>query len=83
MQKRAIIGIGRTAEVYEWGQDKVLKLYFDWFPKDWIDYEAEIGYSINKAGVSSPTIYGIVEVEGRKGIIFQRIIGKTMLKLIE
>lgn len=83
MQKGAIIGTGRTAEVYEWGQDKVLKLYYDWVPKDWVDSEIEIGYSIYKAGVSSPAIYDIVELEGRNGIAFQRINGKTMLKLIE
>ena len=83
MQKGSIIGKGMTAEVYEWGQDKVLKLYFEWFPKDWVNYEAQIGSLVYKAGVSSPAVYEMLEVEGRNGIIFQRITGRTMFRIIE
>lgn len=83
MQKGAIIGKGMTAEVYEWEHDKVLKLYYEWFPKDWVNYEAQIGSLVYKAGVSSPEVYGILEIEGRKGIVFKRISGRTMFKIIE
>ena len=83
MQKGAIIGKGMTAEVYEWGQDKVLKLYFDWYPEDWVKYEAQIGSLVHTAGVSSPAVYEMQEVDGRKGIIFQRITGRTLFELIE
>ncbi len=34
------IALGRTAEVYAWQDNQVLKLYFDWCPPDWIEYEA-------------------------------------------
>jgi uncharacterized protein (TIGR02172 family) len=83
MQKGSIIGKGMTAEVYEWEQDKVLKLYYDWFPNEWVKYEADIGCKVNKTGVSSPVVYDIIDQEGRKGIIFQRITGKSMLRIIE
>ncbi len=83
MQKGAMIGKGMTAEVYEYGQDKILKLYFDWFQEKWIKFEEEIGYAINKGGIPSPTVYGMVNEDERKGIIYQRIDGIAMLKLIE
>ena len=83
MNKGALIGKGMTAEVYEWGQNKVLKLYHERFSREWIQYEANIGTAIHDAGVPSPAVYEIVEVDGRKGIVFQRIYGKSMLKHIQ
>ncbi|HOA07043.1 MAG TPA: aminoglycoside phosphotransferase family protein [Spirochaetota bacterium] len=83
MLKNNIIGRGMTAEVYEWDDSKVLKLYYEGFSEDIIKFEANIGKQIFEAGISSPEVYGIVEVEGRLGIVFQRIHGQSMLKLIE
>ena len=83
MKKGKLIGKGMTAEVYEWGRDKVLKLYFDRFSDGWIKYEAKIGQTVNEAGVPSPEVFDIVDIDGRKGIIFQRIAGKSVLKHIE
>lgn len=83
MKKGKMLGKGMTAEVYEWGQDKVLKLYFERFSEDWIIYEARIGTAVHEAGVDSPAVYDIVEVNGRRGIIFQRVHGRSMLRHIK
>ena len=83
MLKNNVIGRGMTAEVYELDDGKVLKLYNEGFSEDVIKFEAHIGKQIFEAGISSPEVYGIVEVEGRLGIVFQRIHGQSMLKLIE
>lgn len=83
MKKGELIGKGMTAEVYEWGKDKVLKLYFEKFSDDWIKCEAEIGTAVHEAGVPSPAVYDMIDVDGRRGIIFQRILGKSMLKQIQ
>jgi uncharacterized protein (TIGR02172 family) len=83
MKKGELIGKGMTAEVYEWGRDKVLKLYFDRFRDDWIKREAKIGYIVHQSGVSSPAVFDIVDIDGRKGLIFQRIFGKTVISHIE
>ncbi len=80
MKKGALIGKGMTAEVYEWGKDKVLKLYFNKFGEDWVQYEAKIGTAVHEAGVPSPEVFDIVDVNGRKGIVFQRITGSSMAK---
>jgi uncharacterized protein (TIGR02172 family) len=83
MKKGKLIGKGMTAEVYEWGQDKVLKLFFDKRSDDRIKSETEIGYAVHEAGVSSPALFGTIEVDSRKGILFQRIFGKSILRHIE
>lgn len=83
MKKGALIGKGMTAEVFEWGKDRVLKLYFGIFSKSWIEYEAKIGKAVHEAGVPSPAVFEMVDVDGRKGIIFERIFGKTMLRHIQ
>ncbi|MDP4091100.1 MAG: aminoglycoside phosphotransferase family protein [Bacillota bacterium] len=83
MEKGALIGQGRTAEVYEWGEDKVLKLYFDWYKNEWIKYEEESGKALAENGVPCPKVYDIVQEDRRNGIIYERIRGISMLKCIE
>ena len=78
-----MIGKGMTAEVYEWGSDKVVKLFFERFSEDWINYEASIGKVIHEAGVPSPAVFDIIELDGRKGIIFQRISGTSILSHLQ
>ncbi|QVK17009.1 phosphotransferase [Mycoplasmatota bacterium] len=83
MDTELLIGKGRTAEVYTHDDDKILKLFFDWVPTDNITYEAEIGKEINEAGISSPCVYEIIDKNKRKGIIYDRIDGKTILEILE
>lgn len=78
-----LIGKGTTAEVYAWGKDKVVKLFLNNYKTEWIRYEAEVGRKVNQAGVPSPVVFDIVENNGRKGIVFQRIQGKTILSDLE
>lgn len=82
MEKGTVIGKGRTAEVYEWGEGKVLKLYFDWYNEEWINFEKEIGYALAENGVPSPKVYGLIDEGSRKGIIYERVSGKSILKLL-
>ena len=44
------IAHGRTADVYLWDEHHVLKLFRDWCPSDWVDYEARIARAIHAAG---------------------------------
>jgi uncharacterized protein (TIGR02172 family) len=83
MEKGELLGKGMTAEVYKWGQDKVLKLYIDNYNEEWVKREVVIGQKIHEAGVPSPMVFDMVEIDGRKGVIFQRIFGKTILSIVE
>lgn len=79
MKKGKLIGKGMTAEVYEWGHDKVLKLYYNRISEEWIKQEAKIGMAVHDAGVPSPEVFDLIDMDGRKGVIFQRISGNTMV----
>jgi Ser/Thr protein kinase RdoA (MazF antagonist) len=74
------IAEGRTAEIYLWDDQHVLKLYRDWCPSDWVEYEAHVARAIYEAGIPSPEAGEIVEVKGRRGLIYQRIEGASMLQ---
>lgn len=74
------IAEGRTAEIYLWDEQHVLKLYRDWCPADWVEYESGIAHSIYEAGVPSPAAGEIVEVNGRRGLIYERLQGSSMLQ---
>lgn len=82
MEKGDLLGKGMTADVFVWGQDKVLKLYKEGYHEEWMKLEAVIGREIHEAGVPSPAVFDMVEIDGRKGIIFQRIFGKSMLAIL-
>lgn len=81
MKKGKLLGSGVTANVYEWGQDKILKLYLDKYSSDdWVNHEARVGHLVHESGIISPAVYDIIEVDGRKGIIYQRIHGKSIME---
>jgi len=82
VEKGRLIARGRTAEVYEWGEGRVLKLLFDWCPPEWARQEAERAAVVTAAGLPAPPCHGTVDVDGRKGIVFERIEGQSMLTLI-
>jgi len=76
----APIAQGRTAEIYVWDDRHILKLYRDWCPPDWVDYEARIARAIYESGIPSPAAGEIIEVNGRRGLIYERLDGVSMLQ---
>lgn len=75
----APIGIGRTAEVYPWGEGQVLKLYRAEILREWAEREAAVGRMVSQAGLAAPAIDETVEVAGRAGIVYERVNGPSML----
>lgn len=74
------IAEGRTAEIYPWDGQYVLKLFREWCPPDWVDYEARVARAVNETGIPSPAVGEIVEVDGRRGLIYERLEGISMLQ---
>ena len=70
---------GRTAEIFAWDEGRVLKLYRTEFPRDWADWEAKITRAISEAGVPAPHIFEVLDVDGRRGIIMDRVDGPSMI----
>jgi len=82
MIKGDLLAKGRTAEVYLWGDDQVLKLFYDWCPPPWVERETKIAEAISQTDIPAPKCFGPVIVDGRQGIVFQRIQGFSLLKLM-
>lgn len=82
MEKGRLIGQGRTSEIYEWENDKVIKLFREGLPKIAIEKEFEISNNISKQLSIAPKVYDLIEIESRSGIIYERINGVTMMKII-
>lgn len=74
------IAQGRTAEIYAWDDRYILKLFRDWWPSDRVEYEARIARAVYAAGVPSPAPGEIVEINGRHGLIYERLEGISMLQ---
>jgi len=80
MEKGGLIGRGRTAEVYAWGKDQILKLYQERTPGHVVVQEYNLTRAAYAAGLPVPAAEKLVEVDGQHGIIFERLVGPSMLK---
>lgn len=78
VEENAVIARGRTAEIFAWEDDQVLKLFRDWCTAAMVEREAWTTAAVHKAGLPVPAVERIVEVRGRLGIVFERIKGPSM-----
>lgn len=76
----ARIAEGRQAEVYAWDGGTVLKLYRAGFGGH--DAEAAALTSLDGTGIA-PRLLETVDVDGRVGLVLQRVAGVDMLALLE
>lgn len=74
------IAEGRTAEIFPWADGWVLKLYREWCPPDWVEYEARIARAVYAAGIPSPATGEVIQVDSRRGLVYERLEGISMLE---
>lgn len=77
-----IIGQGNTAEVFLWGDKEILKLFRQKFPWDGVEREYSVSKEVEKLGLPVPKVGQMLELEGRKGITYEKITGLSMLEAI-
>lgn len=77
------IAHGRTAEIYAWQEGYVLKLFYDWFELEKIEYEAHISRAIHACGIPSPAVGDIIRVNDRYGLLYQRVEGESMFRMFQ
>lgn len=81
--RRELIGKGLTSEVFAWGAGRVLKLFYEWAPRWRAEREFDITRAVHRAGLPAPAVFEVVEVDGRPGIVFERVDGPSLLKVFE
>lgn len=79
MKYGKMIGIGNTACVYEWEEGKVLKLFNLNYPEASIEKEFHNAMVIADLDFAKPKVYEIISYEDKKGIIYDRVYGESLL----
>ncbi len=69
------IGKGRTAEVYDYKDNKVLKLFYSTFSDKDIECEYLITKNISDTTSIAPKVYDVINVNNRMGIVYEKING--------
>lgn len=82
MEKRQVVGLGRTAEILAWDKTQVLKLFRHGWSLSAVEWEENVARTVSDAGLPVPAVYGITEVDGRHGIIYERVDGPSMLEAL-
>lgn len=73
------IAEGREAEMFEWGEGRVLRLYRGDFYRGAPEQQARLLRIAKECGVRVPAEYGLVEVDGRQGVVLERLDGPDLL----
>ena len=76
------IASGRTADIYDWDEGHVLKLFHNWFELQDIEYELKIAQAVHASGVKSPAVGELMQIDGRNGLIYERVEGQSMLDIV-
>lgn len=71
----SIVGVGRTANIYAYGHGKIIKLYNDFCQPDWVETECRNAQAAIDYEVNTPKIYEQVEVDGKMGVVYDRVDG--------
>jgi Ser/Thr protein kinase RdoA (MazF antagonist) len=77
------LALGRTAELYAWDGGQVLKLFFDWFELGDIEFEQRMNRAVHASGLPVPGVGEIVRVDGRNGLVYERIAGVAMWSVLK
>lgn len=75
------IGQGNTAEVFEYGTDRVCKLFIEGYPMAAVEKEYQNACELFQRNVSVPKPYALMKANNRNGIVYEKIEGQTMYRL--
>ncbi len=73
-----LLGCGNTAEVFAWGEGRVLKLFVPGYPEDAARKEYTLSRRMDETDVPHPRSHGFLEHEGRFGIVYDRVDGTPL-----
>lgn len=74
--------MGRTAEVHAWREGEIIKLLRPGFPVSLGEHEARAAVRVTAAGLAAPRFIGTTWVDGRFGLVYERIEGPSMLAVV-
>jgi aminoglycoside phosphotransferase (APT) family kinase protein len=75
------IGEGAYSEAYAWAPGQVVKLFKPGVPRGMASFEVHMIRAVHAVGVPVPEVFGEVTLDGRFGIVLERLDGPTLLQL--
>ena len=76
------IAQGGSGEVYAWNQKQVLKLFYAWCSPNVVRREMKNAQVVASKNFPTPKVIGPKKIDGRLGIIYERLHGPTMWSLL-
>ena len=76
------LGEGREAETFAWGDGQILRLMRDPSHAARVDREELALKAARQAGVPVPAVFGRCELDGRPGLVMERVDGTDLLTLL-
>ena len=73
-----LIAKGNTAEIYEYGDNLICKLFYPQYQTDYIEHEFHNATMAWKLGIRTPKAHRIIVEGGRQGIIYDQIVGEVL-----
>lgn len=73
---------GNTAEIFEWDDTRILKLWRSHYPPSDVHVEARISRVIATSTLPVPRMYEVVEHDNRRGILYEWVRGISLLDWI-
>ena len=73
-----LITKGNTAEIYEYGDNLICKLFYPQYPTDYIVHEFHNATMAWELGIRTPKAHRFIMEGERQGIIYDRIVGEVL-----
>ena len=83
LNRHTLLDRGFTSEVYEWGPQRILKLFLPGSQISKAQDEFAAMQAVHALGLPVPTAYEVVEVESRPGIVMEQVIGVSLLQHVQ
>ncbi len=78
-----IIASGNTADIIEQENNTICKLFKPDYPLIFIEHEFYNAKLISGLGIETPTPYKVINLDGRNGIVYERVFGETLYAKLE
>ncbi len=76
------LAVGRTAEVFHFGPDRVLKLYREGCPEAVARTEYENTLCVHRLGLPVPQVFEVGASDGRHGIVMELVEGESLTAIV-
>lgn len=74
-----LIAKGNTAEVFDYSEDKVCKLFYQGYPLEGVNVEFNNAKLLNNMKLSVPKCYEKVYIDNRHGLIYEKAKGRSLI----